>query len=131
MGKEVKYTSELKLGNTYLLIAKNTTANTIEGMRFLTVLGKVEDGKYYFSNDEVHITLHSGNCATWHVEEVENKPKEQVDKLVTPAIEMRIKGIDDLILQMEKLNTSTILELSLREILLAGGEITIRQSKDL
>lgn len=131
MSKEVKYTSELKLGNTYLLIATKTTVNTVEGMRFLTVLGKVEDNKYYFSNDKVHITLNPDNCHTWHVEEVESKPKEQVDKVPTPVIEMRIKGIDDLILQMEKPNTPTILELSLREILLAGGEITIRQSKDL
>ena len=84
-----------------------------------------------FSNDEVHITLHQGNCDTWHIEEVENKPKEQVDKLVTPAIELLIKGIDDLILQMEKPGTPTILELSLREIVFAGGEITIRKSKDL
>ena len=131
MNKEVKYTSELKLGNTYLLIAKDTTVNTVKGMRFLTVLGKVEDGKYYFSNDKVHITLHSDNCHTWHVEEVEDKPKEQVDKLVTPAIEMLIKGVDDLILQIENPNTPAILELSLREILFAGGEITIRKSKDL
>jgi hypothetical protein len=53
-----------------------------------------------------------------------------MNKVGTPAIEMLIKGIDDLILQMEKPNTPTILELSLREILLAGGEITIRQSKE-
>jgi hypothetical protein len=58
--------------------------------------------------------------------------KEVIDlKVPAPAIEMLIKGIDDLILQMEKPNTPTILELSLREILLAGGEITIRQSKDV
>ena len=58
--------------------------------------------------------------------------KEVIDlKVPAPAIEMLIKGIDDLILQMEKPNTHTILELSLREILLAGGEITIRQSKDV
>jgi hypothetical protein len=133
MGKEVIDLEDLEVGNKYKLVARVSTVYSAPGSKHIAIyqgiVSHFECYRFISIDSTSIIDIKANKFVEWDIEDItEDEPK---NKVPAPAIEMLIKGVDDLILQMEKPNTPTILELSLREILLAGGEITIRQSKDL
>jgi hypothetical protein len=139
VGKEIKDLKDLEVGNKYKLVARVSTAYSAPGSKHIAlyqgIVSHFECYRFISIDSTSIIDIKANKFVEWDIEDItEDEPKDEPkDKVPAPAIEieMLIKGIDDLILKMENPNTPTILELSLREILLAGGEITIRQSKDL
>jgi len=137
MGKEVIDLEDLEVGNKYKLVARVSTVYAAPGSKHIAlyqgIVSHFECYRFISIDSTSIIDIKANKFVEWDIEDItEDKPKDEPkDKVPAPAIEMLIKGIDDLILQMEKPNTPNILELSLREILLAGGEITIRKSKDI
>jgi hypothetical protein len=131
MCKEIKDVKDLKVGKKYFDKRERHLISTYSHKRNY-------NNKEYYSFDYVMLTNGGPTGYSMTSQEVKKHICEYEEesslmdesKEKVPAVEMRIKGIDDLILQMEKKTPRRILELSLREILLAGGEITIRQLKE-